>query len=170
MHMTFLPEGQWQDLAEAGLLQRMDQQFHWHNAGYATFDEFLLQLSSKKRKNLKRERREALANDIEIEWLTGAQLTESVWDAFYQFYLDTGSRKWGSPYLTRAFFTDISATMACDTLLIMAKREGRYIAGALNFIGGDTLFGRNWGCIEDHRFCTSKSATTKPSTMPLPMA
>jgi predicted N-acyltransferase len=152
MHMTFLPEGQWQDLAEAGLLQRMDQQFHWHNAGYATFDEFLLQLSSKKRKNLKRERREALANDIEIEWLTGAQLTESVWDAFYQFYLDTGSRKWGSPYLTRAFFTDISATMACDTLLIMAKREGRYIAGALNFIGGDTLFGRNWGCIEDHRF------------------
>ena len=152
MHMTFLPEGQWQDLAEAGLLQRMDQQFHWHNAGYATFDEFLLQLSSKKRKNLKRERRDALANDIEIEWLTGAQLTESVWDAFYQFYLDTGSRKWGSPYLTRAFFTDISATMARDTLLIMAKREGRYIAGALNFIGGDTLFGRNWGCIEDHRF------------------
>lgn len=152
MHMTFLPEDQWHDLAEAGMLQRIDQQFHWHNAGYATFDEFLLQLSSKRRKNLKRERRDALANDIEIEWLTGADLTESVWDAFYQFYLDTGSRKWGTPYLTRAFFRDISDTMAGATLLIMAKREGRYIAGALNFIGGDTLFGRNWGCVEDHRF------------------
>ena len=152
MHMTFLPRGQWEDAAEAGLLQRMDQQFHWHNAGYKTFDEFLQQLSSKKRKNLRRERRDALANDIEIEWLTGQDLTGSVWDAFYAFYLDTGSRKWGSPYLTRGFFSDLSASMAEDTLLIMAKREGRYIAGALNFIGGDTLFGRNWGCIEDHRF------------------
>ena len=152
MHMTFLPKDQWHDLAKAGMLQRIDQQFHWHNAGYATFDEFLLQLSSKRRKNLKRERRDALANDIEIQWLTGADLTESVWDAFYQFYLDTGSRKWGTPYLTRAFFRDISDTMAGATLLIMAKRQGRYIAGALNFIGGDTLFGRNWGCVEDHRF------------------
>ena len=150
--MTFLPESQWQRAAEAGLLQRMDQQFHWHNAGYQTFDEFLLQLASKKRKNLKRERRDALANGIEIDWLTGADLTEAHWDAFFQFYLDTGSRKWGTPYLTREFFSAVSATMADDILLIMAKREGRYIAGALNFIGGDTLFGRNWGCVEDHRF------------------
>ena len=116
MHMTFLPRGQWEDAAEAGLLQRMDQQFHWHNAGYKTFDEFLQQLSSKKRKNLRRERRDALANDIEIEWLTGQDLTGSVWDAFYAFYLDTGSRKWGSPYLTRGFFSDLSASMAEDTL------------------------------------------------------
>lgn len=152
LHMTFLPESQWQRAADAGLLQRMDQQFHWHNAGYQSFDEFLLQLASKKRKNLKRERREALANGIEIDWLTGADLTEAHWDAFFQFYLDTGSRKWGTPYLTRAFFSAVSATMADDILLIMAKREGRYIAGALNFIGGDTLFGRNWGCVEDHRF------------------
>ncbi len=152
LHMTFLPEEQWQQAAEAGLLQRMDQQFHWHNAGYGSFDEFLAQLASKKRKNLKRERREALADGISIHWLTGSDLTEDHWDAFYRFYLDTGSRKWGSPYLTRDFFSRVSATMADDILLIMAEREGRYIAGALNFIGGDTLFGRNWGCIEDHRF------------------
>ena len=145
LHMTFLPESQWTRAADAGLLQRMDQQFHWHNAGYHSFEEFLQQLASKKRKNLKRERREALANGIEIDWLTGADLTEAHWDAFYQFYLDTGSRKWGTPYLTRAFFSSVSATMADDILLIMAKRDGRYIAGALNFIGGDTLFGRNWG-------------------------
>jgi predicted N-acyltransferase len=152
LHMTFLPEAQWQQAAEAGLLQRMDQQFHWHNAGYASFDDFLLQLASKKRKNLKRERREALADDITIEWLTGADLKEAHWDAFYRFYLDTGERKWGSPYLSREFFSLASASMGEDILLIMAKREGRYIAGALNFIGGETLFGRNWGCIEDHRF------------------
>ena len=152
LHMTFLPQSQWNRAAEAGLLQRMDQQFHWHNAGYSTFNEFLLQLASKKRKNLKRERREALANDISIEWLTGDDLTEECWDAFYQFYLDTGSRKWGSPYLTREFFSLASKSMPSDILLIMAKRQGRYIAGALNFIGGDTLFGRNWGCLEEHRF------------------
>lgn len=152
LHMTFLPKAQWQQAAEAGLLQRMDQQFHWHNASYASFDEFLGQLASKKRKNLKRERREALANDITVHWLTGDELEESHWDAFYQFYLDTGSRKWGSPYLTRDFFSRASTSMAKDILLIMAERQGRYIAGALNFIGSDTLFGRNWGCIEDHRF------------------
>lgn len=152
LHMTFLPEAQWQQAADAGLLQRMDQQFHWHNASYASFDDFLLQLASKKRKNLRRERREALADDITIEWLTGADLTEAHWDAFYQFYLDTGERKWGSPYLSREFFSLASASMSEDILLIMAKREGRFIAGALNFIGGETLFGRNWGCIEDHRF------------------
>ncbi len=152
LHMTFLPQVQWQQAAKAGLLQRMDQQFHWHNASYACFDEFLGQLASKKRKNLKRERREALANDITVHWLTGEELEESHWDAFYQFYLDTGSRKWGSPYLTRDFFSRASTSMAKDILLIMAERQGRYIAGALNFIGSDTLFGRNWGCIEDHRF------------------
>jgi len=152
LHMTFLPEDQWQHAAEAGLLQRMDQQFHWHNAGYQNFDDFLAQLASKKRKNLKRERRAALENDITIHWLTGDDLDEAHWDAFYQFYVDTGSRKWGTPYLTRDFFSRASAAMADDILLIMAQRDGRYIAGALNFIGGDTLFGRNWGCIEDHRF------------------
>ena len=152
LHMTFLPEDQWQHAADAGLLQRMDQQFHWHNAGYQNFDEFLAQLASKKRKNLKRERRTAIENDITMHWLSGDDLDEAHWDAFYQFYVDTGSRKWGTPYLTRDFFSQVSAALADDILLIMAQRDGRYIAGALNFIGGDTLFGRNWGCIEDHRF------------------
>ena len=152
IHMTFMLEEQWQRAAEMGFLQRMDQQFHWHNGNYATFDAFLDDLASKKRKNIRRERRDAVANGIEIEWVTGNDLTEAHWDAFYQFYIDTGSRKWGSPYLTRQFFSEISASMPEDVLLILAKRDGRYIAGAINFIGGDTLFGRNWGCVEDHRF------------------
>jgi predicted N-acyltransferase len=152
LHMTFMPESQWQIAGELGYLKRMDQQYHWHNPGYSSFDDFLGDLSSKKRKNLRRERREALANGIEIEWVTGADLTEDHWDAFYRFYMDTGSRKWGSPYLTRQFFSQIGETLADHTLLILCRREGRYVAGALNFIGGDTLFGRNWGCIEHHRF------------------
>jgi len=152
LHATFLTEAEWRTAPALGCLQRMDQQFHWVNRDYASFDAFLGDLTAKKRKNLKRERREALANDIEIEWVTGADLREHHWDAFYRFYLDTGSRKWGSPYLTRAFFSEVSATMAEDILLILCRRAGRYIAGALNFIGGDTLYGRNWGCIEDHPF------------------
>ena len=151
MHMTFLPKDQWHDLAGAGMLQRIDQQFHWHNAGYATFDEFLLQLSSKRRKNLKRERRDALANDIEIKWLTGADLTESVWDAFYQFYLDTGSRKWGTPYLTRAFFRDISDTMAGATL-DHGQARGPLYRRRTELHRRRYAFWRNWGCVEDHRF------------------
>jgi len=152
LHLTFLPERQWRMAGEMGYLQRMDTQFHWHNPGYRSFDDFLADLSSKKRKNLRRERRDALADGIEIEWVTGSDLTEAHWDAFYRFYMDTGSRKWGSPYLKRAFFSMISERMAEDVLLVMCRRNGRYIAGALNFIGSDTLFGRNWGCIEDHRF------------------
>jgi len=152
LHLTFLPERQWQLAGELGLLRRMDQQFHWHNAGYGSFDDFLADLASKKRKNLKRERRDAVAEGIEIEWVTGSDLKEHHWDAFYQFYMDTGSRKWGSPYLTREFFSRVSESMAEDVLLILCRRAGRYVAGALNFIGGDTLFGRNWGCIEHHPF------------------
>jgi len=152
LHLTFLPESQWHLAGELGYLQRMDQQFHWHNAAYGSFEDFLADLSSKKRKNLRRERRDALANGIEVEWVTGSDLTEAHWDAFYDFYLDTGSRKWGSPYLTRPFFSLLSERLADDTLLILARRNGRYIAGALNFIGGDVLFGRNWGCLEQHPF------------------
>jgi predicted N-acyltransferase len=152
IHITFMQEQQWRSAATAGFLQRMDQQFHWHNGGYEDFDGFLADLASKKRKNIKRERRDALADGIEIEWVTGEHLTEAHWDAFYHFYMDTSNRKWGSAYLNRQFFSQINDVMAEDILLIMAKRDGRYIAGAINFIGGDTLFGRNWGCIEDHRF------------------
>ena len=151
VHLTFMPEAQWRHAGEFGCLQRIDTQFHWQNDGYATFDEFTAALSSKKRKNIRRERREALANGIEIEWLTG-DITEAQWDAFYAFYVDTGSRKWGTPYLTREFFSRIGQTMADQVLLIMCRRAGRYIAGAINFIGEDTLYGRNWGCVEDHRF------------------
>ncbi len=152
VHATFLAEDEWRLAGETGWLQRMDRQFHWANDGYASFDDFLARLSSDKRKNLRKERRRALENGVEIEWITGPTLTEDHWDAFFTFYMDTGGRKWGSPYLTRAFFSEIGARMADAVLLVMAKREGRYIAGALNFIGGDTLYGRNWGAVEHHPF------------------
>ncbi|MEJ2133459.1 MAG: GNAT family N-acetyltransferase, partial [Gammaproteobacteria bacterium] len=152
LHFTFLTEPQWSRMGELGLLKRMDRQFHWHNNGYATFEEFLRDLSSKKRKNIRRERRDACANGIDIEWITGNDLREHHWDAFYQFYVDTGGRKWGRPYLTRKFFSLIGEWMPEHVLLILCRRGGRYIAGAINFIGSDTLFGRNWGCVEDHPF------------------
>ena len=152
-HITFMEEEEWKLLGKQGYLRRNDQQFHWQNDGYENFDGFLAALSSRKRKNIKKERANALAdNGITIEWLTGDQLTEDVWDTFYRFYMDTGSRKWGQPYLTRAFYSMIGETMADDILLIMAKRDGQYVAGAINFIGSHTLFGRHWGCIEDHPF------------------
>src|SRR4051812_29547579 len=152
VHVTFAPEDEWRMLGELGFLQRNDQQFHWENANYATFDDFLNALAARKRKAIKRERREALAPGIEVQWLTGSDLTEKVWDTFFAFYMDTGSRKWGRPYLTRQFYSLIGQTMADKVLLVMAKRAGRYIAGAINFIGGDTLFGRHWGAVEHHPF------------------
>jgi predicted N-acyltransferase len=151
-HVTFLPEAEWDALGKRGFLQRTDQQFHWHNAGYATFDDFLAALSSRKRKTIRRERKEALSPGIEVCWLTGSDLTEEVWDAFFDFYMDTGSRKWGRPYLTREFFSIIGQTMADRILLVMAKRAGRWIAGAINFIGSEALYGRNWGALEHHPF------------------
>ncbi len=151
-HVTFLTEPEWRLLGERGFLQRTDQQFHWENAGYATFDEFLSQLSSRKRKTIRRERKEALAPGIEVRWLTGSDLTEEVWDAFFAFYMETGSRKWGRPYLTREFFSIVGEKMADRILLVMAKRAGRWIAGAINFLGADTIYGRNWGAIEHHPF------------------
>ena len=152
VHVTFAPEDEWRLLGELGFLQRNDQQFHWENANYATFDDFLNALAARKRKAIKRERREALSPGIEVQWLTGSDLTESVWDHFFAFYIETGSRKWGRPYLTRQFYSLIGETMADKVLLVMAKRAGRIIAGAINFIGGDTLFGRHWGAIEHHPF------------------
>lgn len=152
VHVTFAPEAEWKLLAAHGFLQRTDQQFHWHNQGYASFEDFLATLNSRHRKAIKRERREALAAGITIHALSGSDITEDAWDAFFDFYMETGSRKWGRPYLTRAFFSLIGESMARDVLLVMAKREGRWIAGAINFIGSDTLFGRNWGAIEHHPF------------------
>ncbi|MGY4159899.1 putative N-acyltransferase [Bradyrhizobium sp. USDA 4461] len=152
VHVTFAREDEARFLGAHGFLQRTDQQFHWHNRGYKTFDDFLGSLNSRHRKGIKRERREALAAGITIHWLTGSDITEDAWDAFFEFYMETGSRKWGRPYLTRQFFSLIGESMARDVLLVMAKRNGRWIAGAINFIGSDTLFGRNWGAIEHHPF------------------
>ncbi|MBL0373018.1 GNAT family N-acetyltransferase [Rhizobium sp. KVB221] len=151
-HVTFLPDGEWQSLERQGFLHRTDQQFHFVNEGYRSHDEFLETLSSRKRKALKKERRIALEDGIAIDWLTGNDLTESIWDQFFAFYMDTGGRKWGRPYLTRDFYSMIGERMADDILLVMASRNGRYVAGAINFIGSETLYGRHWGCIEDHPF------------------
>src|SRR5215204_1618658 len=152
VHVTFLPEPEWQLLGQHGYLQRTHRQFHWENAGYATFDEFLAALASRKRKTIRRERAESLAGGVTIHWLTGTDLTESVWDAFFDFYMETGSRKWGRPYLTREFYSTVGEKMRDRILLVMAKRNGRWIAGAINFIGSRTLFGRHWGCREHHPF------------------
>ena len=151
-HVTFAPETEAAALEEIGYLRRTDQQFHFFNRGYAGFEDFLGSLASRKRKAIRRERREALGEDITIERLTGADLTEAVWDDFFRFYMDTGGRKWGRPYLNRRFYSLIGERMADDIMLVMARRNGRNVAGAINFIGGDTLYGRNWGCIEDHPF------------------
>jgi uncharacterized protein len=151
-HVTFPSEQEWRRLGENGFLQRIDQQFHFLNEGYADFEGFLAALSSRKRKTIRRERRAALENGVEILQLRGDDITEAHWDAFFAFYMDTGSRKWGRPYLNRAFFSEIGRTMAERILLIMARRDGRFIAGAINFLGEKVIYGRNWGCIEDHPF------------------
>lgn len=151
-HVTFIAEDQLAAFEETDYLHRTDKQFHFINDGYANHDAFLETLASRKRKALKKERRAAVENGITIDWLTGSDLTEDIWDQFFDFYMDTGSRKWGRPYLTRTFYSLVGERMAEDILLVMAKRGGKYIAGAINFIGGDTLFGRHWGCIEDHPF------------------
>jgi hypothetical protein len=148
LHITFLTGEEWRAAGEAGYLLRTDQQFHWENRGYTSFDQFLGELNSSKRKNLRKEREAVRAEGVEFDWLTGSDLTEAVWDIFFAFYMDTGGRKWGHPYLTREFFSRVGASMADQILLVMAKRNGRYIAGALNFFGDGILYGRNWGCSE----------------------
>lgn len=151
-HLTFLPEADMHLMESAGYLIRTDQQFHFLNENYTSFDNFLDALSSRKRKVIRRERRDALLNGITIEHLTGSAIQEHHWDSFFEFYMDTGARKWGRPYLNRLFFSLIGEKMADKILLMMAKRDGRYIAGAINFLGAQTLYGRNWGAIEEHPF------------------
>jgi uncharacterized protein len=152
LHITFLTEDEWNAAGGFGYLQRTDQQFHWENRGYASFDEFLAELSSSKRKNLRKERAAVREAGVTFDWLTGRDLTESVWDDFFAFYMDTGGRKWGRPYLTREFFSRIGAGMGDQVLLVIARMGGRAIAGALNFFGQGVLFGRNWGAIEQLPF------------------
>ncbi|MCP3729682.1 GNAT family N-acetyltransferase [Sphingomonas sp. MG17] len=150
-HVTFIDDAQLPLFERAGWLIRAGTQFHWHNHGYASFDDFLAALSSRKRKAIRRERERAVEG-LTIRHLTGAEITEAHWDAFWAFYQDTGSRKWGHPYLTRAFFSMIGESMGDQVLLMLAERDGRPIAGALNLIGADALYGRYWGCVEDVPF------------------
>jgi hypothetical protein len=147
-HATFIAEEEVPLFEAAGWLIRTDSQFHWHNDGYASFDDFLGALSSRKRKTIRKERAAAL-DGLSVEHVTGADISEAHWDAFWEFYQDTGSRKWGRPYLTREFFSRLGERMADKVLLIFATFEGRPIAGALNMIGEDALYGRYWGAVAE---------------------
>jgi len=147
-HATFIDPSEVELFERAGWLIRLDSQFHWHNRGYASFDDFLADLSAPKRKSIRKERARAVQR-LEVLHLTGRDIEEAHWDAFWAFYQDTGARKWGRPYLTRSFFSAVGETMASSILLILAVRDGTPVAGALNFIGADTLYGRYWGCTQD---------------------
>ena len=150
-HATFIEPGQQPVFEEAGWMLRADLQFHWHNHDFASFDDFLATLASRKRKDLRKERAAAQA-EVEIQRLRGADIRAEHWDAFWEFYQDTGARKWGTPYLTRAAFDLISERMGERVLLVLALKDGEPIAGALNFIGGEALYGRYWGCTREVRF------------------
>jgi predicted N-acyltransferase len=152
LHITFCTEAEAIAGEALGLMRRTSQQYHWENPGYRGFEDFLAALSSRKRKAIRRERTEAQDFGGEIVQLRGDAIKPHHWDAFWHFYQDTGSRKWGTPYLTRNFFELIGASMADDLLLVLALREGQPVAGALNFIGSKTLYGRYWGCLEHHPF------------------
>lgn len=147
-HATFIAPDQVPLFEAAGWLIREDSQFHWTNRGYGSFEDFLADLSSEKRKNIRKERRRAVEG-LEIAHLNGDALTEAHWDIFWRFYQDTGARKWGQPYLTRRFFSLLGERMGDKVMLMLALRDGQPIAGALNLIGGDALYGRYWGCTED---------------------
>jgi len=152
VHVTFPTEGDWSRLGEAGWLQRTGVQYHWENRGYASFDEFLGGLKSSKRKSIRRERREVAESGVRLHTLTGDDLKAEHWDAFHRFYLETADRKWGGGYLNRAFFRMIGETMADRVALVMCEDNGEWVAGALNLIGADTLYGRNWGSDGRYRF------------------
>lgn len=150
-HVTFVDEGQLHWFEAAGWLMRAGTQFHWRNHGYTRFEDFLAALSSRKRKAIRKERAAALEG-LTVRHLAGAEITEAHWDAFWTFYQDTGSRKWGRPYLTREFFSMLGAEMADKVLLILAERDGVAVAGALNLIGAEALYGRYWGATEEVPF------------------
>lgn len=173
-HVTFPLETEWQAMGEWGLLQRVGRQYHWVNNGYGSFDDFLAALSSRKRKNIRKEREAVRAHDIELVVLQGEAITEAHWDAFYAFYIDTSDRKWGMPYLERSFFSLLGERMGEQVVLILARPKttarsgasgasgapcdsaaadgGGWVAGALNLRSSTTLYGRHWGCAADYRF------------------
>jgi predicted N-acyltransferase len=150
LHVTFCTADEAEAGAQLGLLHRITDQFHWVNRDYADFDGFLADLSSRKRKNIRKERETAQGFGGRIVQLAGDAILPEHWDAFWRFYQDTGARKWGTPYLTRAFFDAAQDTLRDDMLLVLAERDGEWVAGSLNFIGRNTLYGRYWGCTEDH--------------------
>jgi len=152
VHVTFCTEAEWQGLGEAGWLQRLGMQFHWENRGYTSFEDFLGALSSRKRKVLRRERRDANAAGLTFHALSGDELTEAHWDAFYRFYTSTVDRKWGGAYLTRRFFSLLSERLGERVVLMLATNGGKPVAGALNIAGAEALYGRNWGCRGDWPF------------------
>ena len=152
IHVTFPTREDCEKFTAAGFLQRVGRQFHWENEGYRTFDDFLEALASRKRKQIRRERRDAVESGLKLEAVTGSALEPRHWDAFFRFYMSTSDRKWGSAYLTREFFDLIGQRMPEKIVLMMAEKDGRYVAGALNLRGTETLFGRNWGCLGDFPF------------------
>ena len=151
-HVTFCTEAEWQALGEAGWLQRIGMQFHWHNDGYASFEDFLAALSSRKRKQLRRERRDAQSAGLTFRTLRGAAITPRHWAAFHRFYRDTVDRKWGSAYLTERFWPLLAERLGERVVLMVAEQAGEPVAGALNLVGRDTLYGRNWGATVEAPF------------------
>ena len=152
LHITFPLEREWRRFGEAGFQRRVGLQYHWQNAGYESFDDFLGALASRKRKAIRKERAKALDSGLTVRTLTGADIKPHHWDAFYRFYTSTSDRKWGSAYLTRDFFDILGETMADAVVLVLAEADGKPVAGALNLVGGDALYGRNWGTLRRHRF------------------
>ena len=152
VHVTFCTEAEWKRFGDRKWLLRLGQQFHWHNQGYRSFDDFLAALSSRKRKAIRKEREAVRREGLTMTALSGPDIRPEHWDAFFAFYMDTGGRKWGTPYLTRAFFDILGSTMADKVVLVMAEADGRPVGGALNLKGDDTLYGRYWGCLESHAF------------------
>lgn len=152
IHVTFTRKEEWKLLTDVGFLQRIGQQFHWYNNDYRTFDDFLGELTSRKRKQIRKERRSILDKNLTIKTLSGAEIEERHWDAFYKFYLSTTDKKWGSSYLTRSFFTLLGERMGDQVVLIVVEDAGHLVAGALNFKSDDTLYGRNWGCLANYKF------------------
>ena len=152
LHVNFLGQDQADQLEQAGFLIRHGHQFHWHNRDYTSFDDFLGALSSRKRKAIRKERAAVIDAGLDIRTLTGDAITPELWNAFYAFYTDTYDRKWGGPYLTRPFFDLLHARMRDRVVLVLAFDDGVPIAGALNLLGTDAIFGRNWGCLADYKF------------------
>ena len=152
LHVTFCQEEEWSRFGEAGMLTRTGTQYHWFNRGYDSFDAFLANLKSSRRKNIRKERARVRDQGLQLETLTGDQLTPDIWDAFYPFYRNTVDKRWGNAYLTKRFFQQLGQLMPERVVLIMARYQGRYVAGALNLRGADTLYGRVWGCRQEFEF------------------